>query len=88
MFPAGLQGQGSVPPAAWRPEEPPPAVPTQQHPCCAIGRARDVSQAPGTALPDTPSWGSGNMALLLFQATGRLAPLSQQGLSLVNAISN
>lgn len=41
MFPAGLQGQGSVPPAARRPEEPeepeepppPAAVPTQQRPC-------------------------------------------------------
>lgn len=54
MFPAGLQGQGSVPPAAWRPEEPPPAVPTQQHPC-AIG-------SEGRVPADTPPWGTSAIA--------------------------
>lgn len=48
-----------------------------------------VPSAPGTDLPDTPSIGAqGIWHFSVFQVTGRLVPLSQQGLSLVKAISN
>lgn len=48
-----------------------------------------VRSAPGTALPDTPSIRAhGIWHFSIFQATGRLSPLSQQGVSPVKAISN
>lgn len=81
MFPAGLQGQGSVPPAARRLEELPwPGLCPHSSILVQQAESGDRDSALGTALPLTPPTRAQQIwHFSLFQATGRLAPLSQQG---------